>query len=94
MREEAVKEFVASAAEADAQNVSHEIAENFKRNEAAIKEDAVAAFSALCDKAALSQSDNGLGDIETIRFSFLRTGLAEEKAFYRIDADDERWLVR
>jgi hypothetical protein len=48
------------------------------------------AFGLLCDKALSMQQSGTLGDIVTIRFSFLRTEFAHEKGIYSVDACDER----
>ncbi|MDR1245675.1 MAG: hypothetical protein LBK57_01440 [Clostridiales Family XIII bacterium] len=47
-------------------------------------------FTLLCDKAASMQQGGTLGDIVSIRFSFLRTEFAREKGIYSVDACDER----
>jgi hypothetical protein len=94
MREKALREFFAAEIEGGLKDISEAIAKNIEKNEAAIKDEAVGAFSALCDKAKLMRNKGELGDVESIAFSFLRVGLADEKAFYRIDACDEDWLLQ
>jgi hypothetical protein len=94
MREDAIKEFLVSETENGIRDLSRRIAETIERDEAAIKSDMIAAFSALCAEAVRLRNDKEFGDVETISFSFLRTGLADEKAFYRIDANDEHWLLQ
>jgi hypothetical protein len=44
--------------------------------------DATEAFASLCDKAASMQQSGTLGDIATIRFSFLRTELAHGRGIF------------
>jgi hypothetical protein len=48
------------------------------------------AFGFLCDKVLSMQQSGALGNVVTIRLSFLRTELAHEKGIYSIDACDER----
>jgi hypothetical protein len=56
------------------------------------RREAVRAFESVCEKALEEQNQGELGDAILICFSFLRTGLANEKGVYLIEVYDEAWL--
>lgn len=51
------------------------------------------AFDELCTQAFMQQQQGSKGEIHTIYVSYLRTGIMENCATYRIDAYDENWFL-
>lgn len=92
-KEAALKEFIEKYA-ADSFAVElFNIDDRYKENKELIDKSFMISFVGLCKKALKLQKEGKKGSIKYIYFSFLRTSIMENKAFYRFDAYDENWFL-
>lgn len=92
-KNEALKDFVEKYVKGRWQHEFVAIDEKFRENKASIENGLKAAFESLCNRVLTLQNQNAKGSIRYIYFSFLRTSIMEDNAFYRIDAYDEKWFL-
>lgn len=92
-KNEALKDFVEKYVKGRWQHEFVAIDKKFRENKASIENGLKAAFESLCNSVLTLQNQNAKGSIRYIYFSFLRTSIMEDNAFYRIDAYDEKWFL-
>ena len=92
-KNEALKDFVEKYVKGRWQHEFVAISEGFKENKDIIENGLKSAFESLCNRAITLHNQNAKGNIKYIYFSFLRTSIMEDTAFYRIDAYDEKWFL-
>lgn len=65
----------------------------YMENQAQIEKSLAEAVDRVCMEAVKLQQQGLKGDIQYIYFSWLRSGMLEQRAEYRIDLYDERWFL-
>lgn len=92
-KNEALKDFIEKYVSGRWQYEFVAIDEKYRKNKEHIDNSLKCAFEALCKNVLSLQQQNAKGNIKYIYFSFLRTSIIENTAFYRLDAYDERWFL-
>lgn len=92
-KNEALRDFVEKYVKGQWQHEFIAIDEEYRKNKESIDKGLKLAFESLCKKAIALQEIKAKGKIKYIYFSFLRTSIMENTAFYRLDAYDEKWFL-
>lgn len=69
------------------------IDERYTQQKDRIEQGLCAAFDAVCTQAATQQEQGEKGEVHSLYFSLLRTGIMENRASYRLDAYDQNWFL-